>query len=352
VDEAAFRRLISGEKSGAISTLARGGLSAMSLGYGLAVQARNRKFDRGRRKVFRASVPVVSVGNITTGGTGKTPFVAFLAGWFAERGVPVALLSRGYRALPGAANDEKLVLDRLCPGLVHLQDPDRVSSAKIACEQHDAGAILLDDGFQHRRLARDLDIVLIDATNPWGYDRLLPRGLLREPVSSLARADLVVLTRADLCPPADKAKIVERLSRVRRAEDHLEVVFTPECLINSAGSTAALDSLRGCAVGAFCGIGNPGGFERSLQAAGIEPDWFRSFPDHHHYTPADIEALSAFDGERRSAAVVTTEKDLVKIEKTDLGGAPLWAVRIAAQIVRGRELLEPRLNAILDRCRS
>src|SRR4029077_18396307 len=116
--------------------------------------------------------------NLTTGGTGKTPFAAHLARWFREQNVRVAFLSRGYGAAPGDVNDEALVLDRLCPDVPHLQNRDRVEGARIACEEFESQLLILDDGFQHRRLARDLDIVLIDALNPWGYGHLLPRGML------------------------------------------------------------------------------------------------------------------------------------------------------------------------------
>ena len=163
--------------------------------------ARNTAYDRGWKSVHRAAVPVISVGNITLGGTGKTPMVEWLARWYRRRDVRVALISRGY-GHAGGINDEGLVLEENLPDVPHLQDPDRVRLADIAVAELETELIILDDGFQHRRLARDLDLVMLDALDPFGLGRLFPRGLLREPVSSLRRASAVILSRADLLEPA------------------------------------------------------------------------------------------------------------------------------------------------------
>ena len=143
-------------------------------------------------KIHRAAVPVVSVGNLTLGGTGKTPMVEWLARWYRRRGLRVAILSRGY-GQEGGLNDEGQVLEENLPDVPHLQGPDRVALAGIAAYELETELIVLDDGFQHRRLARDLDLVLIDALDPFGLGNLFPRGLLREPIRSLRRASVVVL---------------------------------------------------------------------------------------------------------------------------------------------------------------
>lgn len=347
MDEAAFRELISGAKTGLFPSIARGGLSGLAFAYGLAVRGRNLAFDRGWLRSERAAAPVVSVGNITTGGTGKTPFVALLVRWFSQRGVQPTILSRGYRALPGRANDEKLLLDELCPGVSHVQNPNRVQSARAACGDNGAHLLILDDGFQHRHLARDLDIVLIDGLNPWGYGRLLPRGLLREPLSSLRRAGLVVLTRVDQCAAHDKQDIVQRLAEIRGTSQHVEVANPAECLVNRAGETMPLESLRNQRVTAFCGIGNPHAFQRTLEAAGLDLGPFTAFTDHHHYSAADLDALAIQAAEHQANAVLMTHKDLVKIERADLRGVPLWALRVGTEIVGGRELLERHLGVVL-----
>ncbi len=342
------RDLISGRSRGPFAGLARGGLSIASLFYGAAVRARNRAFDVGAIHAHRAPVPVVSVGNLTAGGTGKTPVVAAIVEWFTSHGVRPAILSRGYRPHAGAANDEKLVLDQLCPDVPHLQGADRVESARIACDNHGAQVLVLDDGFQHRRLARDLDLVLIDATDPWGAGHLLPRGLLREPQTSLRRADAVILTRADQCSSNEKAQLVGEIRAWGRDEVPIEGVFRPTSLVNADGAHAAIDSLG--LVVAFCGIGNPDGFRRTLIGAGVQRvAAFRTFPDHHHYSETDLAELAIWVREQRASAVVTTQKDLVKIPRCRIGDLPLWAITIRSEFPVGQDRLSKLLQDLVRR---
>jgi tetraacyldisaccharide 4'-kinase len=342
------RDLITGRTRGPVAVLARGGLSFASFFYGAAVQARNRAFDLGVIRTHRAPVPVVSIGNLTAGGTGKTPVVAAVVEWFGSRGLRPAILSRGYRPHAGAANDEKLVLDQLCPGVPHLQGPNRVESARVACERDRAQVLVLDDGFQHRRLARDLNLVLIDALDPWGIECLLPRGLLREPRSALRRADAVLVTRADQCTQEEKSDLLRELLRYRPDETPIEVVFRPTGLINSEGTRAAIDSLG--AVVAFCGIGNPAAFRRTLVDAGApQIAAFRAFPDHHHYSEADLRDLALWAREHGASALVTTQKDLVKIPCRQLGDLPLWALGVRAEFVAGEERLSGLLQDLVNR---
>ena len=316
--------------------------------YGAAVRARNLAYNSGWKQVSRAAVPVISVGNITTGGTGKTPFAAYLARWFRERETRVCFLSRGYGATPGQQNDEALVLDRLCPDVPHLQHADRVEGARIAVEELEMQLLILDDGFQHRRLARDLDLVLIDALEPWGYGHLLPRGLLREPRAGLRRADLVVITRADQASAEVRQQIRATLQRFRGNGDCVEVAFVPQRLVNTSGQTASLESLRGQPIRAFCGIGNPAGFRQTLAQLGIIVDdqSFRVFPDHHRYRRDDVASLLDWAKSSPVAAVLTTLKDQVKIPIASLGHTPLWSIDIGATILAGEELLTEHLERI------
>jgi tetraacyldisaccharide 4'-kinase len=348
VKHSTHRDLISGKKKGPLAQAALWGLSVASFFYGAAVRIRNRAFDLGLLRSHRAPVPVVSIGNLTAGGTGKTPMVAALAEWFTSRGVRPVILSRGYRSLSDAVNDEKLVLDQLCPNVVHLQSPDRVASAAEAYAAHGAEVLLLDDGFQHRRLARDLDIVLIDALDPWGWGHLLPRGLLREPRTALKRADLVLLTRADQCADKHKKRLLNEIRAAWNGRLPVEVIFRPVGLINSAGETRPIDSIAG-PVAAFCGIGNPEAFRRSLETGGFQGRLLgpRAFEDHHHYAPSDLAALADWAQSAGASALITTHKDLVKIPRTDLGGVPLWALAIRAEITAGREELESQLRFFL-----
>src|SRR5438876_1130985 len=179
--------------------------------YRLAVWWRNRQFDRGGRAIHRAAVPVVSIGNLSLGGTGKTPCVEYVARFYRELGLKVAILSRGYGANAGP-NDEALVLEENLPDVPHLQGADRLSLARTAVEELESELLILDDGFQHRRLQRDLDLVLVDATNPWGHGYLFPRGLLRETPRSLQRAGVVLLTRCDQVDERKRVQIQETIA--------------------------------------------------------------------------------------------------------------------------------------------
>ena len=172
-------------------------LRLLSVPYWIGAQSKNFLYDSGFRKPFRCPIPTVSIGNLSVGGTGKSPAVHWVAGLLQERLAHVAILSRGYQKLESGLNDEALEMKRLLPNVLHLQSSDRVAIAREAFENHDTDVLLLDDGFQHRRLARDLDIVLMDATDPANLRRVLPAGLYREPISNLSRAQVIILTRVD-----------------------------------------------------------------------------------------------------------------------------------------------------------
>ena len=189
--------VMSGQARGVGATLTRTLLAAAEPAYAGVMTARNRLFDRGAKRIHRLPRPVISIGNLTTGGTGKTPAVQWLVRALQERGHRPGILTRGYRKEAGAASDEEELL-RESLGVPVVANADRVRGAATLLERTPAvTTFVLDDGFQHRRVAREADVVLIDATNPFGYDHVLPRGLLREPVVGLARAHLVILTRVD-----------------------------------------------------------------------------------------------------------------------------------------------------------
>jgi tetraacyldisaccharide 4'-kinase len=352
-DEAAFLRLVKGQTSGPAATAARLGLGVVAGGYGLAVSARNAAYQGGWFKTTRAAVPVVSVGNLTLGGTGKTPMVEWVARWYRRQGVQVAILSRGYqRGDASGVNDEALVLEENLPDVPHLLDPDRVKIAGVAVEELESELLVLDDGFQHRRLARDLDLVLLDSIEPFGLGRLFPRGLLREPVKSLRRAGLVVLTRADLVP-ADALR--ETRARAERIAGPIQWVVTRHAPIELTGTGVnpePLDSLHGRTVAAFCGIGNPEGFLRTLTPLCGEPAGFRSFPDHHSYLAADVADLTRWLVGLKADLALTTQKDLVKLRATSLGGVPLRALRIGLDVLEGAPLLEHALSEVLTAARA
>ncbi|MCI0334781.1 MAG: tetraacyldisaccharide 4'-kinase [Planctomycetes bacterium] len=342
-----FLSLVSGRRRGVWPTLQRCGLSLASVPYGCGARLRNWLFDRGLKKTFRAAVPVVSVGNLTLGGTGKTPCVEYIARFYRDRKLRVAVLSRGYGAGAGR-NDEALVLEENLPDVPHLQGSDRALLARTAVRELGADILVLDDGFQHRRLERDLDVVLIDATNPWGFGRLFPRGLLREPVAGLRRAAAVLLTRCDLVEPEVLRQIRQRLERIEHGKPIALAKHRPAAWINAQGESRRPQSLTQLPVAGFCGIGNPEAFRQTLIGLGVQlVDW-RVFPDHYEYTHCDIENLRSWaNALPADAALATTQKDLVKIRLDRLGERELWALRIELEVFEGEEAFHDLLSAVL-----
>lgn len=336
IDNASFIQLISGAQRGAFASILRGGLRAMSWGYGLATTIRNRMFDSGLRKVHQVPAPVISIGNLTAGGTGKTPFVAYVVDWLIQRGYRPGIVSRGYHAIESdstgeIANDEKRVLEALCPGIPHLQNANRVLAASQAVSHHNCQMLVLDDGFQHRRLHRDLDIVLIDVTNPFGHGFVLPRGLMRESITGLKRADLLALTRCEQAKPDVIQEIKEKIGQVTTAPI-IQTAFEPTRTRSILGAIERLSHLSNTPVVAFCGIGNPDGFWRTLESADIECLASRSFADHHIYSDSEIADLQQLAQRVGARCLVTTAKDLVKIPAEWCDALPVLAVDIELRV--------------------
>lgn len=340
-----YLALVRGETRGLWPTVQRGLLRGAAVPYGLAVRVRRFLYDRGWLRSERVGVPVVSVGNLTVGGTGKTPCVEYVASFYRARDLRVAILSRGYGST-GGRNDEALVLEENLPDVPHLQGADRVALARTAIEELESEVLVLDDGFQHRRLFRDRDLVLIDATAPWGHGYLLPRGLLREPASGLRRANVVVLTRCDQASPERRAELRRQIGRWAPGVPVVEASHRPVELVNSERATAPLTLLSEKPVAAFCGLGNPEAFRRTLLDLGATMAAWRTYPDHHPYSRADVEELQAWARELTAGTImVTTQKDLVKLGLTSLASCPLWALRIRLHIEAGQEELERELLA-------
>jgi tetraacyldisaccharide 4'-kinase len=352
ISSTAFRDIVSGRRRGAAAALWRAGLRVASLPYGWVTTIRNRQFDRGKWDVYRPEVLVVSVGNLTVGGTGKTPMVKWIARHLRREGVRVAILSRGYGAEEGAVNDEALELELALPDVPHLQNPDRIESANVAAEELASQLLLLDDGFQHRRLARDLDIVLLDATEPFGFDHLLPRGTLREPVNELRRAQVIVLSRADMIQEAQRVEIRERASSLCRQAAWCEVEHRPAVLIDAKGSREPLEALSGQPLLGFCGIGNPAGFRHTLERLRARLIAWREFPDHHAYCREDVEELAMLAKESGARSVVCTQKDLVKLRVPTLGGVPLRAVEVELNFLSGEAAMRAALAPLIERARA
>lgn len=342
-----FRQFVSGRQRGLAAAILRLGLRGVEIPYTLAVRWRNARFDTGQATIHHVPVPVISVGNLTLGGTGKTPMVEWLARWCCQQQLRVTLISRGYGAKTGRENDEARELKQKLPDVPHLQNPDRWAAAQQAIQQFDAQVLLLDDAFQHRRLARDLDLVLLDALEPFGFGHVFPRGTLREPVAGLRRAQVVVLSRADILTPAEREAIQRQVRLLAPAAAWAEVTHAPRALRAASGQEQPLKTLRDQRVAAFCGLGNPAGFRHTLAACGCQVVAFREFPDHHTYTPSELDSLAAWAASQNVAAVVCTHKDLVKLNLDHLSPTPLWALTIGLDFLAGQRELEHRLASLL-----
>jgi len=330
----------------------RAGLWCLSQPYSAVVWGRNQAYDRGWKKTIKTTVPVISVGNLTAGGTGKSPTVAMLARWFREREKRVAILSRGYGAGLDGRNDEAKELEVLLPDVPHLQNPDRIVSATIATEELGMQVLLLDDGFQHRRIHRDLEIVLLDAREPFGYGHLLPRGFLREPLRSLRRADVVMATRADQVDAQKLAEIRTRVQRYNPKAAWLEAEHCAVRLRNSNGETLPVEWLQGRNVLATSGLGNPSGFIQTLLGLGAIIGDTLTYPDHHAYIAADIQEMDSHAAKMDPAceAIICTGKDLAKIEAARIGLVPVWSLDVELKIRTGAEVLDEYLERVRERC--
>jgi tetraacyldisaccharide 4'-kinase len=346
LDPTCYLDLIRGKRTGIVASLCRSFLGVAAGVYGGIVTLRNLAFDRSWLEAHRAGVPVVSVGNLTLGGTGKTPMVEWVARWFRSRGTRVAIISRGYGQHQGL-NDEGRVLEENLPDVPHFQGADRVKLARVAVSEIETELIVLDDGFQHRRLARDVDLVLIDALEPFGLERLFPRGLLREPVRSLKRAGAVVLSRADLITQDERAAIRLQAERMAGPLQWVEARHAPLCLVDHQGDDSSFDRLDEISIAAFCGIGNPEGFRRTLIPLCRRLLDFRIFPDHHDYSASDVLNLERWVERVGANLVLTTQKDLVKLRASVLGPAPLRAVRIGLEVMEGGAILDDVLARLV-----
>jgi tetraacyldisaccharide 4'-kinase len=336
--------MIRGNRRGSFAGLALCGLRMASWPYGIGVRTRNALYSWGWKRIDRAAVPVVSIGNLTLGGTGKTPCVEYVGRFFSNHDVRVTILSRGYGSDAGR-NDEAMVLEENLPDVPHLQGPDRVSLANAAVEELEAELLILDDGFQHRRLFRNLDIVLIDATRPPLRDNLFPRGTLREPIGGLLRAGAIVLTRCDQVVMDEVNSIRDWLTRQFPGKP---VAITEHRSVGLLGGETqeSLEGLKGRPVAGFCGIGNPTAFRHTLESLGANVIDFRIFPDHHAYTRTDVDDLIRWaDGLPKDGMIATTQKDWVKLRIPHLSGRPLRTVRIGLAFREGQREFDEKLRS-------
>jgi tetraacyldisaccharide 4'-kinase len=318
--------------------------------YGGAVALRHALYDRGWLKSRRVEVPVISVGNLSVGGTGKTPFVAWLAARLEGRGLRPGILSRGYRGTERAGrleSDETLWYEHVLPHVpVHAAPDRRLGAARLI--EEGVECVVLDDGFQHRRLQRDLDLVLVDATRPWGLPRgeagdpgvraLLPRGLLRDSPWRLAACDALVVTRSDQVRAEELEALVEDLRELAPGRGILLGVHRPVRLVGPDGRASHAAALRGRDVDLVSGIGNPQAFRATVAKLGARVGEHRAFPDHHAYGADDLAGLGE-DGRW----IVTTAKDARKLA---LAARAVHVLEVEFHLEEGEDLLDALLDAL------
>jgi tetraacyldisaccharide 4'-kinase len=320
-------------------------LPPLSTLYGAITRARASLYERGTFRTVKLSRPVISVGNMTAGGTGKTPLVEWVARALAASGKKVCILTRGYgRANPDRrvlvsngttvfsnpleAGDEPYLLASNLSGLAAVVvDANRIAAGEGAIKHLGTDCFVLDDGFQHLQLVRDLNIVTIDATNPWGGGQMLPWGRLREPIEGLKRADCIVLTRCDQVQNIDPLRLeLARLSGDRPIFESRMRTLQMAPLNKSETVTIPKEP-----VAAFCAVGNPQSFFAQIRRDGFEPVLQKFFADHHVYTQADVDKVVKSAKQAGAQSLITTAKDAVKLHALSFA-IPCYSLNIEMQI--------------------
>jgi tetraacyldisaccharide 4'-kinase len=362
------REVIVEERRGPRESLARALLHACSKVYQVVIGIRRSLYDFRILRDATLGVQVIAVGNLTWGGTGKTPVVEKFARELRDQGRNVAILSRGYRSKarpihqwllnrlllrhdttpPRVVSDGKsLLLDSEMAGdepymlasnlkdVVVLVDKDRVKSGRYAIEKFGCDTLLLDDGFQYRKLSgRRQDVVLVDCQEPFGNGRLVPRGPLRESPSRLSRANTIFITKSD----GNTEKLRRRIAELNPEAGIIECVHHPLYLEDVfTGQRFDLDFLKGRRAAALSGIAQPESFEQSLVKLGAELVYARKFADHHRFTQQEVLNVINRSKKKQAEAIVTTQKDAVRFPKIDRRDLPIYFMRVEIKILRGAD---------------
>ena len=317
--------------------------------YGVIARLRARLYYWGWFAQRRLPVPVLSVGNLTLGGTGKTPVVLLLVEWLLAQGKRVAILSRGYRRTstteyllvsngerllvgPHEAGDEPFLMAQRCPKAIVAVGADRYELGRWILNRFPIDCLVLDDGFQHLGLYRDVNLLLVDATDAEGLSALVPAGRLREPLQAAARATAIVVSRADV--PAQVTEVCRRLqATLGTMPDPIQVVFRPESLVSvMTGASQPLSWPKGKTALLCSGVGHAGSFRSLVERIGVRILDEVAYTDHHAYASQDVERLSARASELQAELVVTTEKDACKLAALLQPTDNWWAVRLTTDV--------------------
>lgn len=362
--------VILGRRQGVRATILRGLLYALSFLYERIVQLRLFLYRHRILRERTLGCLVVSIGNLTVGGTGKTPIVEKFADALRNGGRRVAILSRGYKSVPRAvvkkrfaffrkktpqpprvvSDGKSLLLDSLTAGdepymlannlkdVIVLVDKDRVKSGLFAIKELKADTLLLDDGLQYLHLKHRLDIVLIDRQAPFGNEFLLPRGTLREPPRNLRRASYIFITK---CTGESNEELIKRIRRYNRTAEIIECAHQPLHLQNVfTGEQLPLEKLRGVYLGSLCGIAQPESFDDGLRKLGARIELSKHYTDHHRYTEAELQTFINRCLRRDLEMIVTTEKDAVRFPRLMTPEVPIYFLRVEIEILSGHESWE------------
>ncbi|MCX5635848.1 MAG: tetraacyldisaccharide 4'-kinase [Planctomycetota bacterium] len=348
-----YRKLISGKTAGPAAVVLRLGLRFISLFYAAVIRLRNFLYDNEWLKVTRVNAVVISIGNITTGGTGKTPLVIRLYKQIVQnskykmQNCGIAILTRGYKTTKNYV-DEPQVLAKNCPDAKVIINPDRVAAAREAINKFAAKVLIMDDGFQHRRLHRDLDIVTIDAACPFGFNRILPAGLLREPLNVLKRADAVVITRCDQIPQNELANLKEKLRQINPNMVIAKAIHSPVGVRTTDGKKIGIAELTAKNIFAFCGIGNPDAFFNTIRKIPANLIGSKIYDDHHHYCADDITDIQKQAQLSKAGLILTTEKDAMKIISDSKLSIPLGCLEIELKFIDAEQEISGLIDSVLS----
>jgi len=358
--------LASDKKKGFIAGVIKILLSLLAFIYASAV--RSLIFIYSIRP-YRLKCKVISVGNITLGGTGKTSLVELIARYLKENGHRIAILSRGYKRRVDSRQstvdrktvdsglwtmeyrmmgDEPYMLKKSLTDIPVLVDSNRIRSANLGIRDYDVDTVILDDGLQQWKIKKDLEIVVIDASNPFGNRRLLPRGILRQPISTLNKADMFILTKTDL--DADVKGIKDFLKRINHPAEIFESVHKPVGFYRVGESEKLLDTdmFKGKTVAIFSGIGDPLYFENTVKKLGLQICLSFRFADHYHYSEGDLNNIIAESAQQNAAAILTTEKDAARLDTQLLRNnlPAIFVLRIELEIIEDAEKFYHRLRQL------
>ncbi len=351
-----------------------GVLAVFSCVFAWVVSLRYLLYRLGLLRRYPLGIQVISIGNVTAGGTGKTPVTEIFARTLAAEGRKVAILSRGYRRKEApwwqrvftqvilkplvvsdgkhvlldsaVGGDEPYMLASNLPGVAVVVDRDRVKAGRYAIKRLGCDTLILDDGFQYQKLKHSIEVVLVDSTNPFGNGRMLPRGILREPARHLKRADIIFLTKCR----GDSSQVIEEIRQYNRTAEIVECNHAPRVLKDVwSREEFPLEWLRGKTLCTLSGIASPKGFENSLRHLGSKVVWCERYADHHRYDSSEILYALNRTADMGADALVTTEKDAVRFPRFETSPVRCLYLRISIEILRGRENFTQIINRICFR---